>query len=207
MAKHVCPFWVGYLLASPIRKLFENPRRLLAPYVREGMQVLDIGCAMGFFSLPLAEMVGSTGRVICVDVQDRMLSVLEKRARKAGFCERIKTRACPEQTLALDDLREQIDFALASAVVHEIPHPRRFFSELCAVIKPAGLLLVREPKGHVSKDAFEMTIVLAEETGFQRIQHPIGTYSRAALLKKRKTHASAENAPNQALQRTDAAEL
>jgi len=202
MAKHVCPFWVGYLLASPIRKLFENPRRLLAPYVREGMKVLDIGCAMGFFSLPLAEMAGSSGRVICVDVQARMLGVLEKRARKAGLCERIETRACPEQTLALDDLREQIDFALASAVVHEVPHPPRFFSELCAVIKPGGLLLVMEPKGHISKDAFERTIALAEETGFQRIHHPIATYNRAALLKKRKTHASAQNAPNHTLQRT-----
>ena len=43
MAKHVCPVWVGYLLASPLRKLFHNPKKILGPYVEEGMKVLDIG--------------------------------------------------------------------------------------------------------------------------------------------------------------------
>jgi len=59
MAEKVCPVWVGYLLASPIRKLFQNPPKILSPYVENGMKVLDIGCVMGFFSLPLARMVGS----------------------------------------------------------------------------------------------------------------------------------------------------
>ena len=49
MAEHVCPVWVGYLLASPVRKLFDNPEKVLAPYVKEGMTVLDVGSAMGFF--------------------------------------------------------------------------------------------------------------------------------------------------------------
>jgi len=51
MAKRVCPVWVGYLLASPIRKLFQNPQRILSPYVENGMKVLDVGCAMGFFKI------------------------------------------------------------------------------------------------------------------------------------------------------------
>jgi 2-polyprenyl-3-methyl-5-hydroxy-6-metoxy-1,4-benzoquinol methylase len=58
MAQRVCPIWVGYLLASPVRKLYQNPKKILGAYVREGMKILDIGCAMGFFSLPLAEMTG-----------------------------------------------------------------------------------------------------------------------------------------------------
>ena len=52
MAEDVCPVWVAYLLASPLRKLLQNPERILAPCVHEGMTVVDIGCAMGFFSLP-----------------------------------------------------------------------------------------------------------------------------------------------------------
>ena len=69
MAKHVCPFFMGYLLLNPLRKLLENPDRLLGPFVRPGMTVLEPGCAMGFFTLPLARMVGATGRVIAVDIQ------------------------------------------------------------------------------------------------------------------------------------------
>ncbi len=79
MSESVCPVWVGYFLASPVRKLFQNPEKMLAPYVKEGMRVLDIGCAMGFFSLPLAQMIGLNGKVICVDVQEKMIKSLEKR--------------------------------------------------------------------------------------------------------------------------------
>ena len=52
MADRVCPWWLGYFLASPIRKLVHDPRSILEAYVKSGMTALDIGCAMGFFSLP-----------------------------------------------------------------------------------------------------------------------------------------------------------
>jgi len=51
MAEHRCPVWVGYFLASGLRKLLQNPVKILSPYVKRNMTVLDIGCAMGFFSL------------------------------------------------------------------------------------------------------------------------------------------------------------
>ncbi|MBU1207873.1 MAG: hypothetical protein KKH04_13245 [Proteobacteria bacterium] len=54
MAEHVCPVWVGYLLASPLRKLFQNPKKILEPYVQKDMKVLDVGPGMGFFTLPLS---------------------------------------------------------------------------------------------------------------------------------------------------------
>ena len=68
MADRVCPHWVGYLLINPLRKLFENPNKILGPFVQEGMIVLEPGCGMGYFSLPLARMVGPKGRVVGIDV-------------------------------------------------------------------------------------------------------------------------------------------
>ncbi len=183
MAHRVCPVWVGYFLACPLRKLYQNPRKLLGPYVSEGMKVLDIGCAMGFFSLPLAGMVGD-GTVVCVDIQDKMIRSLQKRARKAGLSERIQTRVCSDKSLCLDDMKEQIDFALASAVVHEVPDPELFFSEVYETIKPAGKFLVAEPKGHVSEDDFKLTISIAEKIGFKQIERLNIKGSRAVLLEK-----------------------
>ena len=58
MANHICPWWVGYLLANPLRRIFENPDKLLAPFVCNGMTVIDYGCGMGFFTIPLARLVG-----------------------------------------------------------------------------------------------------------------------------------------------------
>ncbi|MBW1798202.1 MAG: class I SAM-dependent methyltransferase [Deltaproteobacteria bacterium] len=184
MAERVCPVWVGYLLASPVRKLLQNPEKILVPHVKEGMKVLDIGCAMGFFSLPLARVVGQAGKVICVDVQEKMIESLKKRSEKAGLSDRIETRICDHNSLGLDDLKEEIDFAFASAVVHEVPDGPGFFSEICETIKPAGKFLVIEPKGHVSEKDFEKTISVAEQNGFKAINCPRIARSRVVLLEK-----------------------
>lgn len=185
MAEKVCPVWVGYLLASPVRKLFQNPQKMLSPYVKEGMKVMDIGCAMGFFSLPLAKMVGSNGKVICVDVQKKMIEALEKRAQKAKMSDRIETRICRHNSLDLNDLKEKIDFVLAVAVVHEVPDASAFFSEIYETIKQDGKFLVVEPKGHISEKDFEISVSLAEQNGFQVIDSPQISRSRVVLLGKR----------------------
>jgi 2-polyprenyl-3-methyl-5-hydroxy-6-metoxy-1,4-benzoquinol methylase len=184
MAEHVCPWWVGYLLASPIRRLLQNPERILGAYVREGMTVLDAGCAMGFFSLPLARMVGEKGRVICVDVQERMIRSLEKRAEKAGLMDRIETRVCSPTCLELMDLEGQVDFAIAFAVVHEARDPAAFLSQVHDVLAPRGRLLLAEPKGHVSAKAFDETVHAAEACGFVLTERGEIKRSISALLQK-----------------------
>ncbi len=184
MAEKVCPVWVGYLLASPIRRLSQNPAKILAPYIRQGMKVLDIGCAMGFFSLPLARMVGLKGKVLCIDVQEKMIKNLGKRSRKVGLSDRIETRICSHNSLNIDDLCEEIDFALAFAVVHEVPDASDFFSEVYKTIKATGKFLVAEPKMHVSKKDFEEIISVAEQNGFKVIDRPNIRLSRAVVLKK-----------------------
>jgi len=184
MAGKVCPVWVGYLLASPVRRLYQNPEKILSSYVDEGMKVLDIGCAMGFFSLPLASMVGAGGKVVCVDLQEKMIQSLEKRARKAGLIERIETRLCRHNSLGLQDIKEEIDFAFASAVVHEIPDVPRFFSEVYQTLKPTGRFLVLEPKGHVSEKDFQVTVSVAEKSGFVVVDRPQIGRCRVVLLKK-----------------------
>lgn len=47
MAKHVCPWWLGYLLASPLRRLLQDPAAIITPFVRDGMTVLEPGPGMG----------------------------------------------------------------------------------------------------------------------------------------------------------------
>jgi ubiquinone/menaquinone biosynthesis C-methylase UbiE len=182
----VCPAWVGSFLASPIRKLIHPPQAILTPYVKEGMTVLDIGCGMGFFSIPLAQMVGTSGKVICVDMQAKMLKGLEKRAQKAGVSTRIETRLCYQHTIGLQDMAEKIDFALAFAVVHEVPDPPRFFAELSATIVPTGKVLLAEPKGHVSEKEFTITVSMAQEHEFTVMERPQVFRSRSVLLEKAK---------------------
>ena len=165
MAQHVCPGWVGYLLICPLRKLIQSPQEMLGPHVERGMRVLDVGCAMGFFSLPLARMVGPDGQVVCVDLQPKMLEVLKRRARKAGLLDRIDARTCGADSLGLNDLAEQIDFALAYAVVHEVPDASALLSQVGEALRQGGRLLLSEPKMHVSQKDIDLSVSLAEQNG------------------------------------------
>jgi len=184
MAGNVCPFWVGYLLCCPVRRLWHNPDKILGPHICEGMKVLDIGSAMGFFSLPMARMVGPEGRVICIDVQERMLKSLLKKAQRAGVHERIETRLCSKNSFCLEDIEEEIDFALAFAVVHEVPDCSLFFSQVYRTLRPAGKMLLAEPKAHVSANAFEKSISAAKAKGLEITATPHIRSARAVLLKK-----------------------
>jgi 2-polyprenyl-3-methyl-5-hydroxy-6-metoxy-1,4-benzoquinol methylase len=168
-----------------LRRLLQDPERILAPYVKPGMTALDAGCAMGFFSLAMAEMVGSEGRIICVDLQQKMIDGLSRRARRAGVLERIDARVCSRDGLGIEDLAEGVDFALAFAVVHELPDARAFLAQIHAALRPAGQLLIAEPKGHVRAPAFEDTILAAQQAGLTLTERPAITRSLTALLQKR----------------------
>lgn len=183
--EHVFPWWAGYLLLNPMRKRAANPDGLLEPYVKPGMTVLDLGCAMGFFSLPLAEKVGDNGKVICVDLQKKMIQVLNRRAKKAGLANRIDGRTCSASSLMLGDLAGKADFALAFAVIHEVPDRKKFLAEVYRSLRTGGVFLVGEPSRMVSSGELDETIDDAVETGFtvhDPVQH--GSFRTVALVKK-----------------------
>lgn len=182
MKKHICPVWVGYFLASGPRKLLQNPAKIAGRHVKPGMTVLDFGCAMGFFSLPMAKAVGPEGKVVCVDVQPKMLDILKRRATRAGLAERIKTHVCQDDSIALDGRAGRFDFALAFAVLHEVPDQDRLLAELSQLIKPGGRLLLAEPAGHVTPEAFEQTVTLARAHGFVLTKLLLIRWTHAALL-------------------------
>lgn len=163
--KSVCPWWMGYFLLIPIRKLTHNPKKILKPFIKEGMKVIDYGSAMGYFSLPMAKMVGDTGRVLCFDIQQKMLDKLMLRAQKNYLDERIKPILIDESK-NIEYIRNNADFALLFAVAHEVSNQHKLFIDLAHMLKPKGKLLFSEPKGHVSLDAFKKSITLANEAGF-----------------------------------------
>ena len=180
----VCPWWLGYLLASPLRKLAYRPATLLAPHVRPGMTVLEPGPGMGFFTLDLARLVGRSGRVIAIDIQPRMLHRLRRRAAKAGVGGSLDARLAAPDSLGLADLAGAVDFTLAFAMVHELPSAAGFFREVAAASKPGARLLVAEPAGHVTPSAFEAELQVAREAGFTLVESPTVRGNHAALLER-----------------------
>jgi ubiquinone/menaquinone biosynthesis C-methylase UbiE len=143
------------------------------------MTVADIGCGMGYFSLPLAGMVGPAGHVISVDLQERMLAYLQRRAARAGVTDRITTVLAAPDDIRIDG---SVDFVLAFWMIHEVRDTRRFFGQVARVLRPGGKVLYAEPKMHVMQKRFDEILGDAQAAGFSVSDGPKVAFSRAALL-------------------------
>ena len=184
MECHVCPYWIGYFLINPLRKYRHNPGKIMGNLVKSGMHVIDYGCAMGYFSLPMAKMVGESGRVYCFDIQNKMLNKLSQRAKKAGVDRIIEPVLIKKDTRVNHEMSGISDFALLFAVVHEVPDKELLFKNLNTMMKMNGQLLIAEPAGHVSLKEFKESVSLAENAGFDPL-YPLDIKgSHSMLLEK-----------------------
>jgi ubiquinone/menaquinone biosynthesis C-methylase UbiE len=181
---HTCPWWLGHFLLSPLRRFPQRPTRVLGPFVRPGMLVLEPGCGMGFFTLDLARMVAPGGRVVAIDVQERMLVSLRRRAASAGLERAIDIRLAQPDRLGVDDLAGRVDLVLVFYVVHEIRDQAAFFAEIAPVLKPEGAILVVEPPLHVSRAGFEACLAAAARSGLRVASRPRIGPNKVALLTK-----------------------
>lgn len=177
----VCPVERAGGLDNIFRKWLQNPLKILAPYIQEGMVGLDIGCGPGFFTLPIAQLVGSAGRVIGVDLQEEMLEKVRRKIKGAEFEDRIVLQKSDGNSIGV---AEQLDFVLLFYVVHEVPKKDGFFNEIARILRPTGKVLIVEPPFHVSRSAFKGALRIAEEAGFKRSRGPRILLSRTAILQK-----------------------
>lgn len=176
----ICPVELASSLDNKTRRWLQNPHAILAPFVKGGMKVLDIGCGPGFFSIEMAKMVGASGQVISVDLQQGMLQELARKVKGTALESRIKPVQCENDKINVSD---EVDFILAFYMVHEVPDKTSLFKQLRAVLKKDGRLLLVEPKlFHVSKKEFELTLEEAESTGFKVTEGPRLLMSWSAVL-------------------------
>ena len=179
----VCPWQGGPLLAASLRKLVHNPRRILGPYLSEGMTAMDIGSGMGFFTIPMAELAGKQGKVIAVDLQPEMLTGLEKNARKAGV-DNIIPHQCATGSLNIGQWDGIVNFALIMMMLHEVPDPDRLVREVYGALAPGGKLMFSEPVGHVNNKKFQASVTMIQKTKFSVIATPGIRFCRSVVFQK-----------------------
>jgi ubiquinone/menaquinone biosynthesis C-methylase UbiE len=176
---HVCPWWLAYTFDNPLRQIFHKPEQILQSHLQKGMTAVDIGCGMGYFAIAMAEIVGEQGLVIAVDVQQKMLDVLAKRALTKGVNKRIYLNRCESDKI---ELHRKADFALAFWVVHEVPNISDFMRQVRSLLKPDGKYLLVEPRFHVSPTRFQDISETAVSVGFEMLNCPAIALSRAVIF-------------------------
>ncbi len=179
----ICPVKLSRSLDSGIRRWLQNPQIILAPFITEGMSVLDVGCGPGFFSIEIAKLVGATGKVFSADLQEGMLQRLSDKIRGTELEKRINLIKCDSNNI---NAPGKADFILTFYMVHEVPDKNGFFKQLKDILNEKGQVLLVEPKlFHVSRKEFEATTRLAEILGFKVYPGPKLPFSWTALLKNR----------------------
>src|SRR5262249_33666326 len=130
-----------------------NPQALAA--MRPGETVLDLGSGAGFDCFLAAGKVGSTGRVIGVDMTDAMLEKARNNAEKTGLGN-VEFRKGEIESLPVED--DSIDVVISNCVLNLVPDKDRAFREIHRVLKAGGRLAVSdmaweiEPPDSVRKD-------------------------------------------------------
>lgn len=177
----VCPVERAGSLDNRFRRWLQNPQKILSPYIKKGMTVLDIGCGPGFFSIDMAHLVGESGRVIALDLQEGMLQKLNKKIQGTELEERFTLQKCEEDRIGIS---EDVDFILVFYMFHEVTNQDDFLNEIGSILKPNGQVLIVEPPFHVSKSAFKEMIRKAQKAGLVLIENPKVFLSKAVVLKR-----------------------
>lgn len=139
---HVMGYQAAGWLDRPEREEEERLSLLIeALQLKPGMTVADIGAGSGRISVMMAREVAPKGRVMAVDIQDEMLTLLKNKARQLKV-----TNITPVLSTAKSPRLEpgSVDLALMVDVYHEFNFPYEMMQSLAAAMKPGGRVVLVE---------------------------------------------------------------
>ena len=137
--------------------------------IKDGQTALDFGCGHGNYAIPLALLVGPSGKVYALDKDTSELDRLMERARKAGLTNIVRVDSPGGERIGLED--DSVDVVLLYDVIHShyfSPRERRaHFREVDRVTRSPALLSVFPH--HMDGDEIAEVVRLAEEMGFRMV--------------------------------------
>lgn len=132
---------MGHKFNGDFSKLESDERKAMLPVnnilnvlnVQEGATIIDFGCGIGYFSIPLTKLVGKSGKVIAIDESTEMIDELRKRAIGLSNIEIIKSDKIGHN---------KVDIILLVNILHEIDDPKNFLVECIASLNPNGRIII-----------------------------------------------------------------
>jgi ubiquinone/menaquinone biosynthesis C-methylase UbiE len=104
--------------------------------INPGFRVLDYGCGPGSYIIPVAELVGESGKVYALDMHPRAIRKVRGIASKKRLTN-VETILSDCETGLPDN---SLDVVLLYDIFHHLSQPHRILGELHRVLKPEGIL-------------------------------------------------------------------
>jgi len=121
------------------RLTWQDPDEVLRSVgVYEGGTFVDIGCGDGFFALPAAGMVGPTGVVYGIDIDDGRLNRLSAQAREQGLTNLRLIKGEAEETVPCQGCADIVFFGIC---LHDFADPATVLQNARLMLKPGGVLV------------------------------------------------------------------
>ncbi len=167
---------IGFQYDEEKRREKLDPEKFLrAAGLQEGMAFMDIGCNDGFFAIPAAKIVGSSGKVYGVDIDPEAIQRLARRATEEGL-ENIEARAgTAEETLFCDGCADMIFFGI---VLHDFNDPAHVLKNARAMLATGGKLINLDWKKEPTEAGPPLSVRLSEADASTLIEEAGLTVSR-----------------------------
>jgi len=148
--------YVDTTYLDTVQKLLNNYKILTYEkiHIKPGQRVLDVGCGPGTDTIPLAQQVGSSGQIIGVDYDTKMIAEAEHRAQKAGVGTWVIHKYADAIELPFES--NYFDACRSERLFQHLLDPTKAFSEMVRVTKSDGWIVVLDSDwGTLSMDAGE----------------------------------------------------
>lgn len=148
----------GPAFIDPLLRIFDRSIGIVEPYLKQGQVVADIGCGWGYFSFAMADLVGPEGKVYSVDLAEKCIRVIKRKADKRGF-HNIEAHAHTAADLSfIPD--SSVDLIFANGLLCSMAIDRHLaVNEMKRILKPTAKaylsLGVPPPLGYVDQTEWE----------------------------------------------------
>lgn len=175
----------------------EKRRKAIPPYetlvelgLKKGDIMADIGCGIGYFSIPASKIVGEVGKVFALDISNDMLIELNKKIENNDI-NNIKTVLTEEKNLCIND--QSVNFAFMCNVLHETEDMSLFLTEVKRILTEDGKLVIIEwnkersdygpPNDHRIGEEEVKKVVVKNGFVYKKI-HKLGEYFYSVICTK-----------------------